>query len=354
MAQPKHASMWPFLAFLLQSIVTTGSPLRCNTTYLPERLLALEEHALFPPLNASSPFYQQALANLPGGLSTLYDVGAGRLADMDAGHVSMQILSQLPGTGATNPSGCRKANNALATAIANHPDRYSGFAVLPMAFPDLAAQELERAVLDLGLVGAMIDNHLPNGSYYDNTSFWSVFQTAQRLDVPIYIHPAPPTQTQMELRFVGNYPASVAFRLAASGYGWHEDVGLHILRLYSAGLFQTYPDLKIVIGHDGEGLPLLLNRVEDNSIRNDTTLNEVWNKNIWVTISGFFHLENFKQLLEVTKRDRVMYAVDYPLASNAAGWAFMKELAASGLLSDEEMEMFAFQTAEKLLQLKHV
>ncbi|KAK4609171.1 Decarboxylase orsB, partial [Fulvia fulva] len=103
--------------------------------------------------------------------------------------------------------------------IAANPFRFSGFAALPMAFPKEAAVEPERAVKDLGLVGAMIDNHLMDGTYYDNETFWPVFETAERLDVPIYLHPSPPSPAALQQQFAGNYPTSIVGRLGASAWG---------------------------------------------------------------------------------------------------------------------------------------
>ncbi|KAF2160205.1 hypothetical protein M409DRAFT_29290 [Zasmidium cellare ATCC 36951] len=303
------------------------------TTYLPPRLIALEEHALFPSLQPISAFYNATMSADPSPPSKLQDIGDGRIADMDTGHITTQILSTIPGIASTDPQGCISANDALAAAIAKHPTRLGGFAALPMAHPDLAASELHRAVKDLGLVGAMIDNHLPNRSYYDSTTYDPVFAMAEKLDVPIYIHPAPPTDSQIQF-YQGNYPPQTALKLAASAWGWHADVGQHLIRLYVSGLFLRHPNLKIVIGHDGETLPMMIDRVDDSKLRTDQTFREVWERNLWVTTSGFFHLRTLEMLMKVTKIERVMFSVDYPLVDIAKGWRFVEEVAGSGILSE--------------------
>ena len=288
----------------------------------------------------------------PNILERLLDVGAGRLAAMDAGHVSVQVLSQPDvGTGSEDPEGCRKANDYLRGAINAHPDRFAGFAVLPMAYPDQAAAELERSVKDLGFKGAMIWNHLKNGTYYDAPAFHPVFSTAQDLDVPIYLHPTNPTADIAAKLYAGNYNPANAALLGGSAWGWHVDVGLHVLRLYASGVFDLFPKLKLIIGHNGEGLPMFVERVESQGLRNGTTFKEVWNRNIWCTTSGFFTVEQFRQLLQISPIERVLYSVDYPFEETTEGWGFVKELAREGVLSREEMDAFAFKNAERLLKL---
>lgn len=319
--------------------------------HLPSRLIALEEHALFPSLPPTGAFYNATFQSMTGVRTKLEDLGEGRIQDMDAGHVTKQVLSTIPGMASTDPEGCIAANDALAAAVSRHPTRLAGFAALPMARPDLAASELLCAVTQLGFVGAMIDNHLPNGTYYDTPDYDPVFTMAEKLDVPIYIHPAPPTASQIQSLSTGDYPISNAFKIGAAAWGWHADVVLHLIRLYASGLFLRYPKLKIIIGHDGEALPMMIDRVDDNRLRTDQKFSDVWDRNIWVTTAGFLHLRTFEMLLKVTKVERVMFSVDYPLVNITDGWKFVEELARSRILSDKEMDMFAYKNAEGLLKL---
>ena len=236
---------------------------------LPERLIALEEHVVSPSLEAEV-LAAGIVQRYPGVLDKLKDVGAGRIAAMDAGHLSMQVLSQQSASGLEDPGGCRKANDAVKAAVTRNPKRFAGFAVLPMSLPDEAAAELNRSVTALGFKGAMIWNHLKDGTYYDAARFDPVFAMAQALDVPLYLHPAAPTADIASKLFAGNYPAAVAGRLGTNSWGWHVDVGTHVLRLYSAGLFDRFPKLKLIIGHNGEGLPIFLDRIDSTGLRNDT------------------------------------------------------------------------------------
>ncbi|KAF3051874.1 hypothetical protein E8E11_010868 [Didymella keratinophila] len=317
---------------------------------LPKRLIALKEHVVSPSLEAEV-LAGGVVQRYPGVLDKLKDVGAGRLAAMDAGHLSMQVLAQQSASGLEDPTGCQQANDAVKKAVDANPSRFAGFAVLPMSLPDQAAAELNRSVTTLGFKGAMIWNHLKDQTYYDAPKFDPVFAMAQALDVPLYLHPAAPAADVAAKLFAGSYSAVIAGRLGTNSWGWHVDVGTHVLRLYSAGLFDRFPRLKLIIGHNGEGLPMFLDRIDSTGLRNDTTFNAVWEKNIWSTTSAFFTVRQFQQLRQVSPVERIMYSVDYPFSTNTDGWAFVEKLAQSGVLSDGEMELFAHGNAERLLKL---
>lgn len=122
--------------------------------------------------------------------------------------------------------------------------------------------------------------------------------------------------------------------------------------MFAAGVFEQYPKLKIILGHDGELLPMFLDRIEIMHLRgNASFVKDVWGQNIWVTVSGMFSLRSFRMLLEVTSIDRIMYSVDYPLVSNLAGWSWMEQLANSSLLTQHELDLLAYKTAESLLKI---
>lgn len=322
-----------------------------RSCYLPKRLIALEEHVVSPSLEAEVIAGGIVQRSAPGTLDKLKDVGAGRIAAMDAGKLTMQVLSQQSASGSQDPDGCRKANDAVRAVVGTYPKRFAGFAVLPMANPDQAAAELQRSVTQLGFKGAMIWNHLNDGTYYDAARFDTLFAMAVKLDVPIYLHPAAPTSDIAQKLFVGNYDATRAGRLGTNSWGWHVDVGTHVLRLYSAGLFDRFPKLKLIIGHNGEDLPMFIDRIDSTGLRNDTTFDKVWNTNIWTTTSGFFTLRTFQQLRQVSPIERIMYSVDYPFSTTTDGWQFIEKLAESRVLTDGEMDMFAYKNAEKLLKL---
>ena len=325
----------------------------------PAQAITLEEHAIFPSLESNNFFYDNTWKIYPECRNLAKDLSKARLANMDAGNVSYQILSHLPGgVASTDPARCYAANNEMAAAIKQHPDRFGGFAALPMAHPLEAAKELRRTVTDLGFLGALIDNHLPDGrTHYDDKRFWPVFAAAESLDVPLYIHPSTPSQDSIQSRFPGNYPLAAELGLASAAWGWHENVGLHILKLYAAGVFEQYPKLKIVIGHMGELLPIMLHRIarlgffKGLAASRRKGIMDVWNENIWVTTSGVFSVETLMMLLQVTKVERVMYSVDYPFEDNVTGKEFLKKLRESGKLSAQEVDLIEFGNAREFLRL---
>ena len=289
----------------------------------------------------------------PAILNKLADLGDGRLKDMDDGSVTLQVLSQGPSGVSAPLETCRGSNDELKTAIENSKGRFAGFAILPMSDPTAAAQELARCVKTLGFVGTLVKNH-EHGRFYDDTFFWPIFSAAQSLDVPIYLHPSRPSP-QMA-RGSGNYPDIVAQGLDTYCWGWHSETGAHILRLFASGLFDEYPRLKIIIGHMGEMLPFMLDRIKRFAKKQwpdwKRDLQTVWEENIYVTTAGMFALPPMACLLRVCKIEHVLYSVDYPFSSNVEGREFLDELAQSGLCTEEELDKIAFGNAEALLGVK--
>jgi predicted TIM-barrel fold metal-dependent hydrolase len=252
-----------------------------------------------------------------GTLDKLKDVGAGRIAAMDAGMLSLMVLSQQSASGIDNVDGCRKANDAVAAAVATFPKQYAGFANIPMALPEEAAAELERSVKQLDFKGALIWNYLKNGTYYDGAEFCPVFAMAQKLDVSIYLHPASPTADIASKLFAGNYPAALAGRLGGNSWGWHVDYR-----------------------------PYRLDRTEERY--------DVWPGVEYEYLDYdecIFTVRAFQQLRQVTPIERIVYSVDCPFSSMSDGWKFVERLAESEVLKNTEMDMFAYKNAKRLLKL---
>ena len=147
----------------------------------------------------------------------------------------------------------KEVNDVLAKAVADHPDRFAGFAVLPTLDATAAANELERTVKELGFKGALINGHT-RGRFLDDQAFWPIFERAEALDVPIYLHPTPPPPQVREAYYSG-LPGMVGNVLALAGWGWHCETGLHALRLVLGGVFDRFPRLQVIIGHMGENIP---------------------------------------------------------------------------------------------------
>ena len=315
-------------------------------------LITLEEHFFSTEcMNDFETKYSEQLKHLPGLADKLRDLGDLRLRDMEAGKVSLQVISHGPGQQSSTQ--CRIANDQLAFAVAKNKTRFAGFAVLPMKEPKAAAEELARCVKEHGFVGALIDNHV-DGKYYDGEEYYPVFESAQELDVPIYLHPTWPSE-DMATRYTGNFTAGAAASIASSGFGWHSETALHSLRLYAAGLFDRFRKVKIIIGHMGEMLPFMLQRVCDLSVRwgdIKRPLKEVWDENIWITTSGVWSLDPMACILRNTKIEHILYSVDYPFAKNEKGLSWMEELEKSGMVGQEGLDCIAYKNAETLLRVK--
>ncbi|OBT61847.1 hypothetical protein VE03_08831 [Pseudogymnoascus sp. 23342-1-I1] len=322
-------------------------------------LIALEEHfysnAVFSSIGET---FQRTLKAVPGLSEALLDLGDGRLAAMDRGQISIQVISHAFTPGGPSVESCQKGNDELAAGIAqsNQSHRYAALAVLPVGDPVESARELERSVSMLSFVGALVDNHA-NGTHFDSAEYDILWQKASELDVPIYLHPTWPSASMAE-QFQGEYPIPVAVSLGGAGWGWHSDVGLHVLKLFAAGVFDRFPKLKIVVGHMGEMLPFMLERCIDMSTRwagwgsQERPLREVWDENIWITTSGSWSLAPMKCILENTRVEHIMYSVDYPFESNERGLQWFQELEESGMLNSEQLEMIAYRNAEDLLKVQ--
>ena len=316
-------------------------------------LITLEEHFICKGFRESNPVSKQTIDRFPPNVAAgLLSLGKQRLDDMNQGKVALQIISHTPSSDSPVDL-CKSSNDQLHQAVMEHKGSFAGFAMLPMHDPAAASEELRRCVTELGFVGALIGNHV-HGRYYDDSFFWSIFETAQELDVPIYLHPSAP-HTDLAALYQGNYSKDVAAVLSMYGWGWHSETGLHVLRLFASGLFDRFPSLKIIIGHMGEMLPYMLDRIEvylAQHISRERGLRQVWDSNLWITTSGMFSLPPFACLLQAVKHDRILYSVDYPFATNEEGLQFMEDVKRSGLVNDETLEMIAYRNAESLLKVK--
>lgn len=285
----------------------------------------------------------------------LLDLGGGRIATMDAAEIDLQVLSLAAlGFDRLKPvlaiEVARQVNEELAAAIAQHPTRLAGFATLPMREPEQAAEELERCIAKLGFVGAMIDG-TTDGLFLDDPRFLTVWQTAARLKVPIYVHPAPPPATVQQAYFSG-LPGELGHLLSIAGWGWHAEAGLHLLRLIVSGLFDRLPSLQVIAGHMGEGLPYALARSSPilsaaASLRQPVAA--YFRSNIHITTSGYFSLPPLQCALEVVGVERMMFSVDYPFSPNPRGRDLLRQ--AAEILSPDQLAAFAAGNAARLLGL---
>ena len=323
-------------------------------------LITLEEHYLSKAARVAVSDDELGLLEFPPKVaSNLMDLGAQRIRDMDEGGVTIQVISHNPAFGFPKLDVCQAANNQLHQAAKESVNRFAGFAFLPMNQPQDAVLELRRTVKELGFVGALVSNHA-EGRSFDDEFFWPVFECAQYLDVPIYIHPTYPTAEQAK-QYDGNYTKQAALALSSYIWGWHSDCGLHFFKLFLSGLFDQFPKLKIILGHMGEAVPFMLDRFEWFETllgaklgTRKRQMREVWDTNVWVTTSGMFSIPPFACALHSVNMDRILYSVDYPFDSNVRGRKYIEMIEKSGLVTQDQLAMIAYRNAENLLKIKVV
>lgn len=289
--------------------------------------------------------------------SPLTDLGEGRLKNMDEAGIDMQVLSiSFPGVEMFDaPDGTAMAksiNDELSSAVKRFPDRLAGFAAIAPQNPEGAADELERAVRKLGLKGAVINGNI-GGEFLDDKKYWPIFERAEKLDVPIYLHPKMPSPDMIKPYLA--YPG-----LASAMLGFSAEAGLNVMRLILSGIFDVYPGLKIILGHLGEAFPFWLWRMDSRYLEEKSdpasasfykdlrkTPAQCFKENFYVTTSGMFWQPVLQFVCSVLKEDRVMFATDYPYEATEEAVQFLETVE----IDTSMRENIGYLNAEKLLKL---
>jgi predicted TIM-barrel fold metal-dependent hydrolase len=323
------------------------------------KTIAIEEHFITPmyrkkvAANEFRNFYLSSRSEQIGHdiVEQNADLGAKRLAHMDAAGIDLQVLSfGSPGPQAfaaeTAVPMARDANDRAHAAVQAHPDRFAAFAALATADPGAAAKELERAVSELGFKGAMIHGHT-RGEFLDDRKYWGIFECAQALGVPIYLHP-----TLAHPDALGSYFRGYE-ELARAGWGFAVDTSCHFLRIVFAGVFDAFPDLKIILGHLGEGLPFAMHRLNDHTRSAAARRGlkkpplQYFKDNLVVTTSGNWYEPAFLCTLLALGADNILFAVDWPYEANTTAVQFLERLS----ISDVDKEKIAHGNAERILRM---
>jgi len=313
------------------------------------QVIAIEEHYLDAEVDelmggGHNPFRER--------LSDLSDM---RIKEMDAAGIDIQVLSHCPpGAQAFGAEAAvqlaKNVNDRLAEFVKTKPGRFSAFATLPTPDPEASADELERCVDSYGFKGAMVHG-LTELTFIDDKRFWPIFERAAALDVPIYVHPAPPHPTLVEIYlkdYAEEYP-----QILGPGWGFTMETATAGLRLVLSGVFKKYPNLNIILGHMGEGLPFLLWRINHTLTRMggpDRTplpFKEIFCEHFHITTSGNF--SDAALLCSVMEMgvDRILFSVDYPYIENAPGTAWMEQVP----LGREDRIKMLNGNAKKLLKM---
>ncbi len=314
-------------------------------------VIAIEEHYLDPQV--------EARLGLWGGAGVprdrLADLGDLRIGEMDAAGIDVQVMSHCPpgaqgfdaGEAATLAAG---VNDRLFDFVSAKPDRFAAFATLPTPDPDAAALELERCIEKLGFKGAMVHG-LTNGLFLDDHRFWPIFERAEALDVPIYLHPGPPHPAVVEA-YYQDYAEAYPTILNA-GWGFTVETATAGLRLVLSGVFDAYPGLKIILGHLGESLPFSLWRINHTFStamavnKSDARFREIFCEHFYVTTSGNFSTPALTCTIMEMGVDRILFGVDWPYIENAPGTKWMEEIS----LSEEDKEKILNGNARRLLRM---
>jgi predicted TIM-barrel fold metal-dependent hydrolase len=330
-----------------------------NSIPKQNRIIALEEHYATPAFldAARQDLREPVKLRGPGPtlLDRLCDLGDLRTQEMDAAGIDLQVLSLTsPGVQqmetAEAVSMARAQNDFLARAVKYYPERFTGLAALPTQDPNQAVKELERTVSQLGFKGAAIMGHT-GGRYLDDEFFRPILESAAALQVPIYLHPTRPPQKVIETYYAGEYPPNVSTLLSTMAWGGHIETAVHCLRLVVSGTFDRFPNLQIITGNMGEGIPYMLPRIEQYLHQKETYLERpmgaYFRENFYYTLGGFNNLPAFLDLLLQVGIDRIMFSADYPYSSMESARTFLDQIP----VSPADKERIAHGNAERLLQI---
>lgn len=278
-------------------------------------------------------------------LPQLMEMGEKRLGLMDKYGITTAVISCSPGVEQLDSESsmevCRKTNDALYKLTQAYPDRYMGSAVLPVKNVEGACAELERCVKELGFVAWHTHSNYGD-SYPDDTVYRPIFKKAAQLGVYVYLHPQLPDMERLN---------SMGFTFAGPGLGFTMDTVISILRMIATGIFDEIPDLKVILGHLGEGIPFLLDRIDNRmnflpneKLKNRNNFSYYFKNNIMVTTSGNMSKEAFLCAKDVLGIDRILFGSDYPYENLAEMVDFIDELP----LSTKERHMLYWQNGTQL------
>jgi predicted TIM-barrel fold metal-dependent hydrolase len=284
-------------------------------------------------------------------LKRLYDLSDLRIREMDAAGIDMQILShgapsaqKLSGSDAVALT--RRVNDRLHAAVSANSKRFAAFSALPTSDPKAAADELERTT-KLGFKGPMIHG-LANGSFLDDKRFWPIFERAQALDVPVYLHPSVPLPAVMDA-YYKDYAQDFPMVIRAA-WGFTVETATQAIRLVLSGLFDAYPRLKIVLGHLGETLPFLVWRVDQALSRpgaKTLSFRDVFCEHFYITTSGNFSNPALLCCVMEMGIDRILFAVDWPFVANKPAMDWMRTVP----LCEEDKAKILSGNAKRLFRL---
>ena len=271
---------------------------------------------------------------------------------MDESGIDVQVLSlTTPGLnnlGNASVHLAKQTNEFVASVIKKYPDRFQGFATLPVPDPKEAVKELERSIKKLGLKGAMLFGRTREKNV-DHKDFWPLFECAEAMNAPLFIHPQIPQKAIRDIYYSG-FDDQVDLAFSTYGLGWHYEAGIQFVRLILAKVFDRFPKLQIILGHWGEVVLFYLERLAslNRSANLDKPFIEYVRQNLYVTSSGMFRNSYLQRAVEIIGTDRILFSSDYPYQYRPGRDArkFLEQVP----LNQDEKEKFAHGNWERLIE----
>jgi uncharacterized protein len=319
--------------------------------------IALDEYIFSSKMHAQ---IGQGRNLFPGFADELAEVGEKRLASMDAAGIDIQVLSvtshQIQEAEASlSVELARAANDELTAVVASKPDRFRAFATLPLADIEASVAELRRSVLELGFVGPMLWGQT-NGHFLDEPQYEPVWAAIEELDVPVYLHPAEPPAAVSAAYRVAAEPW-IGAALERGAWGWHAELGMHVLRLAASGTLERHRGVQVIIGHMGEDLPFTLERANyslervragnPTAARLPRTVMQTVLDQVAITTSGYPYAAPFECAMSVFGADRILFSVDYPFSDNLEA----ANAITNAKISDIDRKKISSGNAQRILKL---
>jgi 2,3-dihydroxybenzoate decarboxylase len=188
-----------------------------------------------------------------------------------------------------------------------------------------------------------------NGVFFDDRRFWPIFERAQALDVPLYVHPATPHPAVVEAYYrdyMDRYPG-----ILTAAWGYTVEAATQAIRLVLSGVFDAYPRVKILLGHLGESLPFSLWRINQGLSRpgnNSLAFRDYFCEHFYITTSGNFSTPALLCSIMEMGVDRILFSIDWPFVANEPGTKWMEDLP----LSAEDKAKILHGNAQRLLRLE--
>lgn len=283
-----------------------------------------------------------------------------RLDEMDRAGVDVSVLSlnppgaQLWADAATATSLAREMNDVLADMVAEHPSRFGALAAVAPQDPEAAAEEIRRAVQTLGFGGALIASHT-GGHYLDEPEYEPVLAALEETGGTLYLHPRMPSPQMLE-------PYN-PYGLQQAIWGFQAEAATHAMRLILSGAFDRHPNLRMVLGHLGEGIPYWLWRIDNlhaktyawardvlGMVKLELTPSEYFKRNVWITTSGMCDQDALNYCLAKFGAERVLFAIDYPYEDSVTATEFLAE----ARLDDHQRALISHANAERLFRVPPV